>query len=100
MPPFYDILCDTCGGLSSKPQKRNIEGINKNGKEIKVFAFTDDITLYIGNNNSLKHLENQLAYLEHYAGVKYNRDKCLECGSELIKANKTNYAALNGIPKG
>ena len=84
MTPFYDILCDTCGGLSSKPQKRKIEGINKDGKEIKVSAFADDITLYIGNNNSLKHLENQLAYFERYAGVKYNRDKCLECGSELM----------------
>ena len=65
-------------------QNRNIEGINKNGKEIKVSAFADDTTLYIGNNNSLKHLESQLAYFEHYAGVKYNRDKCSECGSELI----------------
>ena len=51
---------------------------------MKVSAFADDITLYIENNNSLKHVENQLAYFEHYAGVKYNRDNCLECGSELI----------------
>ena len=45
--------------------------------EIRLSAFADDTTLYIGENTSLIHLQNQLQDFELFAGVKYNRDKCI-----------------------
>ena len=45
--------------------------------EIRLSAFADDTTLYIGENTSLIHLQNQLQDFELFASVKYNRDKCI-----------------------
>ena len=54
----------------------NIKGIKIGPKEIKVSAFADDTTLYIGDNRSFPHLKKQLQEFEMFAGVKYNRKKC------------------------
>ena len=45
--------------------------------EIRLSAFADDTTLYIGENTSLIHLQNELQDFELFAGVKYNQDKCI-----------------------
>ena len=45
--------------------------------EIRLSAFANDTTLYIGENTSLIHLQNQLQDFKLFAGVKYNRDKCI-----------------------
>ena len=45
--------------------------------EIKISAFADDTTLYIGENTSPIHLQNQVQDFELFAGVKYKREKCV-----------------------
>ena len=57
-------------------KNKDIKGITVAQKEIKVSAFADDTTLYIGDNRSFPHLKYQLRKSELFAGVKYNRDKC------------------------
>ena len=57
-------------------KNKDIKGITVAQKEIKVSAFADDTTLYIGDNRSFPHLKYQLQESELFAWVKYNRDKC------------------------
>ena len=57
-------------------KNKDIKGITVAQREIKVSAFADDTTLYIGDNRSFPHLKYQLQESELFAWVKYNRDKC------------------------
>ena len=57
-------------------KSKKIQGIKIGQKEIKVSAFADDTTLYLGNNTSFPYLKCQLQEFERFAGVKYNRKKC------------------------
>ena len=41
-------------------QNKKIEGIRVSETEIKISAFADNTTLYIGDNNSFLQLEHQL----------------------------------------
>ena len=72
---LYIILAEVT--IENIRQNKNIKGITISQKEIKVSAFADDTTLYIGENNSFKHLQTQLHDLELFAGIKYNRKKCV-----------------------
>lgn len=58
-------------------QIRNIQGIKVSQTEIKISVFADDTTLYIGENTSPIHLQNQVQDFKLFAGVKYNREKCV-----------------------
>ena len=60
-----------------RQNNKNIKGITISQKEIKISAFADDTTLYIGENNSFIHLQTQLHDFELFAGIKYNRKKCV-----------------------
>ena len=57
-------------------KNEKIKGINIGQKEIKISAFADDTTLYLGDNTSFSHLKSQLRDFELFTGVKYNRKKC------------------------
>ena len=70
---LYIILAEVF--IQNIEQNDNIKGITVVGREIKVSAFADDTTLYIGDNKSLGYLQTQLLQFERYTGVKYNRDK-------------------------
>ena len=77
--PLSTILCIILAEviLENIRQNKNIQGIKISQMEIKLSAFANDTTLYIGKNTSLIHLQNQLQDFELFAGVKYNRDKCV-----------------------
>ena len=72
---LYIILAEVM--IQNIRQNRNIQGIKVSETEIKISAFADDTTLYIGENDSLIHLQSQLQDFELFAGVKYNREKCV-----------------------
>ena len=89
---LYIILAEvTIVNILKNP---NIKGIKIGPKEIKVSAFADDTTLYIGDNSSFPHLKKQLQESEMFAGVKYNRKKC--CGLWLGK-NRYNIEKPMGF---
>ena len=58
-------------------KNKDITGITVAKKEIKVSAFADDTTLYIGDNRSFPNLKYQLQKFELFTGVKYNQGKCV-----------------------
>ena len=70
---LYIILAEVT--IENIWQNDNIKGITVSQKEIKISALADDTTLYIGENSSFVLLRKQLQLL---AGIKYNRDKCVE----------------------
>ena len=71
---LYIILAEVT--IVNIQKNENIKGIKVGQKEIKISAFADDTTLYIGHNSSFSHLKNQLQEIEQSLGVKYNRKKC------------------------
>ena len=71
---LYIILAEVT--LINILKNEKIKGIKIGQKEIKISAFADDTTLYLGNNTSFPHLKSQLHEFELFAGVKYNRKKC------------------------
>lgn len=72
---LYIILAEVT--IKNIRQNKNIIGITVLQKEIKISAFTDDTTLYIGENSSFIHLQKLLQDFELLAGIKYNRNKCV-----------------------
>ena len=79
MPPFDDIIYILLAEIiiENIRQNTNIKGIKVSQTEIKVSAIADDTTIYIGDNDSLIHLETQLQEFELFVGVKYSREKCV-----------------------
>ena len=71
---LYIILAEVM--ITNIIKNKDIKGITVAQKEIKVSAFADDTTLYIGDNRSFPHLQHQLRQFELFAGVRYNRNKC------------------------
>ena len=71
---LYIILAEVT--IINIVKSKKIQGIKIGQKEIKVSAFADDTTLYLGNNTSFPYLKCQLQEFERFAGVKYNRKKC------------------------
>ena len=63
--------------LENTRQNKNIKGIKRDQREIKTSAFTDDTTLYWGDNKALKHLQIQLNLFEKATNIKYNKTKCI-----------------------
>ena len=72
---LYIILAEVT--IENIRQNKNIIGITVFQKEIKISAFADDTTIYIGDNSSFIHLQKQLQDFELFAGIKYNRNKCV-----------------------
>ena len=72
---LYIILAEVM--IENIRQNRNIKGITISQKETKISAFADDTTIYIGENNSFTYLQAQLQDFERFAGIKYNRNKCV-----------------------
>ena len=77
MSALDDSVCNTCGSNYYKTNDKII-GVKVGRKEIKISAFADDTTLYIGHNSSFHHLKTQLQEFEAFVAVKYNRNKCFE----------------------
>ena len=71
---LYIILAEVT--ITNILKNEKIIGIKLGQTEIKVSAFADDTTLYIGHNASFPYLKLQLQEFEAFAGVKYNRKKC------------------------
>lgn len=76
--PLYIILAEVM--IENIGQNKQIKGITVLQNEIKISAFADDTTFYLGNNSSFLHLQNELQDFELFAGVKYNRASALVCG--------------------
>ena len=72
---LYIILAEVM--IENIRQNRNIKGITISQKETKISAFADDTTIYIGENSSFTYLQAQLQDFERFAGIKYNRNKCV-----------------------
>ena len=72
---LYIILAEVT--IENIKQKKNIIGTTVLQKEIKISAFGDGTILYIGQNSSFIHLQKQLQDFELFAGIKYNRNKCV-----------------------
>ena len=85
---LYILLAEVF--IQNIKQNDNIKGITVEGREIKISAFADNTTLYIGDNNSLGHLQIQLLQFERYTGVNYNWDKCfgMWMGTNIGKQSK------------
>ena len=75
---LYIILAEVM--IENIGQDNQIKGITVLQNEIKISAFADDTTFYLGNNSSFLHLQNELQDFELFAGVKYNRASALVCG--------------------
>ena len=75
---LYIILAEVM--IENIGQDNQIKGITVLQNEIKISAFADDRTFYLGNNSSFLHLQNELQDFELFAGVKYNRASALVCG--------------------
>ena len=75
---LYIILAEVM--IENIGQNKQIKGITVLQNEIKISAFADDRTFYLGNNSSFLHLQNELQDFELFAGVKYNRASALVCG--------------------
>ena len=71
---LYIILAEV--SIINILKNEKIKGINIGQKELKISAFADDTTLYLGDNTSFSHLKSQLRDFELFTGVKYNRKKC------------------------
>ena len=71
-----------------------MQGIKISETEIKISAFANDTTLYIGDNNSFVHLEHQLQDFELFATAKHNRDKCV---GKWLGVNIINTEKLLGL---
>ena len=72
---LYIILAEVT--IENIRQNKSIIGITVLQKEKKISAFADDTTLYIGENSSFIHLQKQLQDFKLFAGIKYNRNKCV-----------------------
>ena len=75
---LYIILAEVM--IENIGQNKQIKGITVLQNEIKISAFADDTTFYLGNNSSFLHLQNELQDFELFTGVKYNRASALVCG--------------------
>ena len=64
--------------LENIRQNSGIKDIVIGKKELKTFAFVDDIAIYIGNKSSLAHLEIQLMNFD--TDIKYSKTNAWEYG--------------------
>ena len=90
---LYIILAEVT--IENKRQNKNIKGITVSQKDIKVSAFADDTTLYIGENSSFIHLQAQLQDFELFAGIKYNRKEGVGMWLQVNIGNKEKPLSFN-----
>ena len=68
---FAEIFLENTG------QNNDIKGIVIGEKKLTTSAFANDITIYIGDNSSLAHLETLLMHFEKATDIKYNKTKSM-----------------------
>ena len=69
-------------------QNKNIKGIKMRQNEVKTWLHGQH-SIYLGDNNTFKHLETQLKPFEKATNIKYNKTKCTGMWLGSNRANNT-----------
>ena len=76
---------------------KNIRGLKKFDYEIKLTSFADDVTYFLRDTTSIKHLLSLLRYSHQFTSLKINHEKSEICGIGSKKGVLRAFSDLSSI---